>query len=362
MSTTTLTRKSKGKSRATQNDKVEAALPLGKQLAHTDKQVRDRAIASLVAFVSAGAQDGGPSTSSAGYTPLAEGEMDKLWKGLFYCFWMSDKPLVQQSLASDLAELVLKIQPRPARSKGINLSEEKIELDDERFDAALGFLAGFWRSMVREWHGIDRLRVDKFYMLIRRYVNATFRLLARGGWKEEQVGRVNDVLAGKGGPITVDVSVPKALAGHLSDIYLEELDKVLGLPEVDAQRACPTLSVLGPHIALLALTPTQSIYNRTMSTVFTPLLSALTLASPSTKDIVDRPSKRSKDDPIFPHIVMRSRLAGSDQLASPDKLRKGLVKALFEAAADQSAVETNRRKIYQIVRELDDDEDEDEDA
>jgi ribosomal RNA-processing protein 1 len=80
--------------------------------------------------------------------------MDKLWKGIFYCallslaalvvtdvsckgFWMSDKPLVQQALASELAELILTISSTTA---------------------SLGFIRGFWQMTVREWNGIDRLR------------------------------------------------------------------------------------------------------------------------------------------------------------------------------------------------------------
>ena len=63
--------------------------------------------------------------------------------GLISGFWMSDKPLVQQRLATDLAELLLLINP--------------VE-EEARLEAALGFLAGFWESMVREWIGLDRLR------------------------------------------------------------------------------------------------------------------------------------------------------------------------------------------------------------
>ena len=85
--------------------------------------------------------------------------MDKLWKGLFYCqlqlgllfqqlttmsgYWMSDKPLVQQALANDLAELLLLIKPKD---------------EAERLTAALDFLEGFWRAIIREWQGIDRIR------------------------------------------------------------------------------------------------------------------------------------------------------------------------------------------------------------
>jgi ribosomal RNA-processing protein 1 len=60
---------------------------------------------------------------------------------------MSDKPLVQQALATDLAELLLQIHP-----------SVEVEHDKERFKAAVAFLDGFWRAIVREWEGLDRLR------------------------------------------------------------------------------------------------------------------------------------------------------------------------------------------------------------
>jgi len=50
---------------------------------------------------------------------------------------MSDKPLVQQALAGELAELILAITSTTA---------------------SLAFLRGFWTTVVREWNGIDRLR------------------------------------------------------------------------------------------------------------------------------------------------------------------------------------------------------------
>lgn len=56
---------------------------------------------------------------------------------VFPGFWMSDKPLVQQALADELASLLLTIDSTPV---------------------SLNFLRGFWRTTVREWNGIDRLR------------------------------------------------------------------------------------------------------------------------------------------------------------------------------------------------------------
>ena len=49
-------------------------------------------------------------------------------------FWMSDKPLVQQALATEIADIILAIP---------------------KTSSALGFLQGFWESIVREWGGID---------------------------------------------------------------------------------------------------------------------------------------------------------------------------------------------------------------
>lgn len=50
---------------------------------------------------------------------------------------MSDKPLVQQALAAEIAEIPLTISS---------------------LSASLAFLEGFWDAVVREWSGIDRLR------------------------------------------------------------------------------------------------------------------------------------------------------------------------------------------------------------
>ena len=57
---------------------------------------------------------------------------------------MSDKPLVQQALASELAELILTISSTTA---------------------SLAFIRGFWQTTVREWNGIDRYR----YVLCNTY-------------------------------------------------------------------------------------------------------------------------------------------------------------------------------------------------
>lgn len=43
--------------------------------------------------------------------------------------------------------------------------------------------------------------MDKYYMLIRRFVNASFRLLMRYDWDSSSFQTYNDILTTKGGPL-----------------------------------------------------------------------------------------------------------------------------------------------------------------
>ncbi|KAJ3275952.1 Ribosomal RNA processing protein 1 B [Terramyces sp. JEL0728] len=52
---------------------------------------------------------------------------------------MSDKPLIQQELAEKLSKLVW----------------------DLKIEVAFGYLSAFWKIIVKEWYGIDRLSIDK---------------------------------------------------------------------------------------------------------------------------------------------------------------------------------------------------------
>ncbi|KAG8703734.1 hypothetical protein FRC08_002661 [Ceratobasidium sp. 394] len=230
-----------------------SAPPLGKHLASTEKKTRDKAIRSLAVFLSDESQASMSSTDRA-----------KLWKGLFYCFWMSDKPIVQQDLSHELANLALVIPS---------------------LDSGIGFIRGFWEATVREWAGIDRYRINKYYMLIRRFVNATFRLLLKHDWNPQACAEVNEILKGRGGPLCPDdKTVPASLSYHLADIYLEELDKVL--ETIDSQPTTPLTTLIEPFVNLAARTPNKITYERMQTALITPLLNALAARStlPSTDE------------------------------------------------------------------------------
>ena len=47
---------------------------------------------------------------------------------------------------------------------------------------ALLYFKVFAKTMQREWFGIDKLRLDKFMMLVRKFLHQVFVHLQEGGW------------------------------------------------------------------------------------------------------------------------------------------------------------------------------------
>ncbi|KAF2680108.1 nucleolar protein-like protein NOP52 variant [Lentithecium fluviatile CBS 122367] len=167
--------------------------PFIKHLASSDKKTRDQALTSLRTFL-------------RGRSEISELDLLKLWKGLFYCLWMQDKPLHQQRLSQSLASL-----PSALQSPLI-----------------LPFLRAFWITIAREWSQIEALRLDKYLYLIRQYVHASFQTLAKDGWKDtlaiEEYGRIVGDTALSG----TDMKVPNGLRFHVLDVWVDELERVVG--------------------------------------------------------------------------------------------------------------------------------------
>ncbi|KAG9683362.1 hypothetical protein KCU95_g14944, partial [Aureobasidium melanogenum] len=166
--------------------------PFIKQLVHNDRQVRDKAVASLRTFLSRN-------------TPFSSLDFLKLWKGLFYCMWSCDKPAPQRRLALDLSALVSLLSTR------------------QNF---LGFMRAFWQTISREYTGIDSLRMDKFLFMIRSYVNAGFAYCAKNNWKDTETRKKYLDLLREIPLNHRDPKVPNGLKYHVIDVYVDELEKV----------------------------------------------------------------------------------------------------------------------------------------
>ncbi|UKZ80281.1 hypothetical protein TrVFT333_008038 [Trichoderma virens FT-333] len=97
----------------------------------------------------------------------------KLWTGLYYALWMTDRPRPQQALAADLANLVFDLQPACVEP----------------------WLAAFWSVLGVQWPHIEALRLDKFLLLVRRVFAAHVKLVREKGFQGDLAAQVVRVFA-----------------------------------------------------------------------------------------------------------------------------------------------------------------------
>lgn len=108
--------------------------------------------------------------------------------------------------------------------------------------------------MRREWNGIDGLRLDKFYLLIRRFVHSVFALMKKYKWDLELVGRLMVVLDEKTFG-DIDKVQGNGVNYHIATVFLEELRPFLPLkletldlllqPFFHVMKNCPDKVLLG---------------------------------------------------------------------------------------------------------------------
>jgi len=110
--------------------------------------------------------------------------------------------------------------------------------------------------MQREWTNIDVLRMEKFLLLTRRYLGATFVALKRAGWEEglvkEHLALLEEIPCN-----VVDVRIPNGMRFHVIDIYVDELERA-GALEQDGEKI-PLDALLEPLRKLSKASPTKPV-------------------------------------------------------------------------------------------------------
>jgi ribosomal RNA-processing protein 1 len=205
-----------------------------KELAANEKTTRDRAVRAL-------------SKRLGRSLHLSHLDLMKLWKGLFYCVWMSDKPLVQQELAQQLAAAI-HCMPR---------------------DQELRYIEAFWCTMIREWYNIDRLRLDKYYMLIRKMLHEIFEYLKRRSWDNSSVESVSLLLEQRVLCGQEEKIIPESLQYFVAENFLQELRKFSDQP-------VPVL-LLRPFTKVITLSSHPIYLKRVKNCIFDQLLEAYKL-------------------------------------------------------------------------------------
>ena len=129
--------------------------------------------------------------------------------------WHSDRPQTQQKLANSLASLV----------------------DDMRAALFGPFLSAFWTTLATNFHLIDSLRLDKFLLLMRKYVNVAFSYLDHRHWPPDLTAEylqvIQDVLLEDQGKISDGIRY------HIFDVWIDELEAA------DQDRKAPLKEIMG---------------------------------------------------------------------------------------------------------------------
>lgn len=178
-----------------------------KQLSSNNRKTRENALEALKKYLTA-----------RQFKENKQLQFNKLWKGLYYSMWFSDRPRPQQRLASELGELHgLYFDPKD------NTSADELTINDKAF---LKFSKGFWKVMCFEWFNIDRYRLDKYLLLIRRVLFNQLKYLQSRNWDEKLVDEyIAKVL--KGLPLSGSLKVYTGIPIHIVDILLDEWERLL---------------------------------------------------------------------------------------------------------------------------------------
>ncbi|CAM6097151.1 unnamed protein product [Calypogeia fissa] len=203
---------------------------IARKLASSDKGTREKAVALLEHWLTCQQE-------------IPEEELKKIWKGLFYCVWHADKAPVQAELVEKLAGLLEKVEVEPS----------------------LSFFKVFLSTMRREWSGIDKLRLDKFYLLLRKFLSHTFKVLDNGGWDKGLVSKFMDALEERAF-LARDRFPALGVNFHLTDIFWDEFRKYLPAPDGTLEL------LLKPFYSVLATSFDKALLKRVRANIFNPLL------------------------------------------------------------------------------------------
>ena len=136
-----------------------------------------------------------------------------------------------------------------------------------------------------------------------------------------------------------------SLSFHLSDVFLAELDKILGESSgVEDNSPAPLLPLLDPFLVYVSRTNKRSCYDRVFEELFNPLLLSLSQPSANTDTPSRKRSRLAFENPldnIGPHSCLETpeNVGKDDQ----NKLRRGIIQQIFEVANGSDTRESNRK-------------------
>ncbi|XP_076975148.1 ribosomal RNA processing protein 1 homolog A isoform X3 [Tamandua tetradactyla] len=265
--------------------------------------------------------------------------------------WMQDKPLLQEELGRTISQLIHAFQTTEAQHL---------------------FLQTFWQTMCREWMGIDRLRLDKFYMilkaatqtlgseeaalgrkgqnclpgetrlqgrvprpvlrhvrgraaeLMRMVLNESLKALKTHGWDERQMEKLLKLLTTE--ILHPDSQAPNGVKSHFIEIFLEELTKV-GAQELTADQ---NLKFIDPFCRIAARTKDTLVLHNIAQGIFETIVEQAPFAIEDLMNELDAQEEEEEE-------MLEGDSCDSDEPLeeSPGKLPRGSIGRTEPEARDK---------------------------
>ena len=286
-----------------------AEVKFAQKLASNEKKTRDRAIKRLKKYLSL------KSSRGAG---LSDDDLLKIWKGLYYCMWMQDKSLVQEELSARITGLVSAF-PKTADS--------------------LGFIRVFFATMAREWHGIDKFRLDKYLMMIRDMLAATFQLMTSASWSLDNCQILANVIETKV-MNPQDTRLPDGLRLHLADMVMTELGKV----NTHRLKMDGLLTLTLPFLRYVVSCPKINLVQRVMSGVITEMLEFIQTRKNKKPDEKNDTESQEKENGEEDMEVESSPAPGSAKAISI------ILTHMFKMSKKPGVRAANRAVVYKLIK------------
>lgn len=319
-------------------------IQLAQRLAGNEQVTRDRAVRKLRKYIVARTQRAEGS--------FTHDELLKVWKGLFYCMWMQDKPLLQEELGRTISQLVHAFQTTEAQQL---------------------FLQTFWQTMNREWTGIDRLRLDKFYMLMRMVLHESLKALKMRAWEERQTERLLELLTTE--ILHPDSQAPNGVKSHFLEVFLEELTKV-GADELTADQ---NLRLIEPFCRVAARTQDPLVLHSITRGIFETIVEQAPLAIEELMNELEAQEEEEEEETsegeeqdraVLPGKPPRGSVRAAEPVLGEEQVEddddddhagsvlqfdyEAVANRLFEMASHQDTPPLNRKRLYKVIRKLQD--------
>ncbi|NXB57376.1 RRP1B protein, partial [Struthidea cinerea] len=313
------------------------------RLAANEKRIRDRALKKLRGYIGVRTQP-----PAGGFT---QEELLKIWKGLFYCMWMQDKPLLQEELAANISQLIHVFQNTETRHL---------------------FIQTFWQTMNREWNGIDNLRLDKYYMLMRLILRQSFEVLKRNEWDKGLVEPLLQLLMKE--VMDPDSNSPTGIKFHFIDIYLDELAKV-GAKELTADQ---NLKFIEPFCKIAAKSKDRCVLHAVATGIFEMIMDQSPFAiedlmkelgTHSDEEDASEEGRQENEEVVktkADRCLSRKSAQSSEKTEDINENAddgigtvlqfdyKAVADKIFEFASRKNTPSLNRKRLYKLVKKFQD--------